>query len=249
MRLLDYLEKQNFSTSKFIRTSENKSLSLFNNKPVMVKRFLEGKIISNLPAHLLEQIGVDVAKLHKINPPDYIGRIMWCGKERFNEVKEYALNSSFDIWIKDTLQYIDKYITPNLPKALIHTDIFDSNVIVSHDETKATIMDFEEATYYYRIFDLAMLFIGLCIENDTINFTKASSIIEGYTKSIQLTESEMHALQPFAVYAAAGVAFWRHKNFNYTVPDEDLKDSYLIMKNLADSIRALPSSHFNLLWS
>ena len=248
-RLLDYLEKQDFPTSKIIRTSNNKGLSLFNNKPVMVKHFLEGKILSNLPAHLLEKIGADVAKLHKITPPEYLERIMWCGKERFNEVETYALNSSFDIWIKDTRRYIDKYITPDLPKALIHTDIFDNNIIVSHDETEATIMDFEEATYYYRIFDIAMLFIGLCIENNTLNFTKASSILEGYTKSIQFTENEKRALQPFTVYAAAGVAFWRHKNFNYTAPEEHLKDSYLEMKNLADSIRALPSSHFNLLWS
>ena len=61
---------------------------------------------------------------------------------------------------------------------------FDSNVIVNYDETKATIIDFEEATYYYRIFDIAMLFIGLCIENNTINFCQASSILKGYTNNI-----------------------------------------------------------------
>ncbi|RLD29719.1 MAG: hypothetical protein DRI75_02270 [Bacteroidetes bacterium] len=246
-RMLDYLKKHNFSTSELVYTAKNKSLSMFNNKPVMVKKFIAGKIMSSLPAHLLEQIGTDVAKLHKISPPDYLREVMWCGKERFNEVEEYALNSSFDIWMKDILLYVDKYITPDLPKAFIHTDIFDSNIIVNHDETRATIMDFEEATYYFRIFDIAMLFIGLCIENRTINFSHASSILKGYTNNIQLTKIEIQILQPLTVYAAAGVAFWRHKNFNHIKPDEYLKDTYLEMKDLADTIRALSSSHFNLL--
>lgn len=246
-KLLDYLKKNNFATSELVRTSQNKALSIFNKKPVMVKKFIEGKIMPCLPTHLLEQIGADVAKLHKIKPPGYLGKIMWCGKERFKEVEEYALNSSFDMWIKDMLLYINKYITPDLPKAFIHSDIFDSNIIVSHDETRATIMDFEEATYYFRIFDIAMLIIGLCIENKTINFSYASSILKGYTNSTQLTEKELQVLQPFTVYAAAGVAFWRHKNFNNTKPNKQLKDTYLEMKDLADAIRALPSSHFNLL--
>lgn len=246
-RLLDYLKKHNFTTSELVHTTQNKSLSIFNKRPVMVKKFIEGKIISRLPTHLLEQIGADVAKLHKITPPDYLRKVMWCGKERFNEVEEYALNSSFDMWIKDILLYINKYITPDLPKAFIHSDIFDSNIIVSHDETRATIMDFEEATYYFRVFDIAMLFIGLCIENKTINFSYASSILKGYTNSIQLTEKELQILQPFTVYAAAGVAFWRHKNFNHTKPDKYLKDTYLNMKDLADTIRTISSSHFNLL--
>ena len=93
----------------------------------MVKRYLEGKIMSDIPLHLLKQIGADTAKLHKITVPDYLRDIMWCGKERFNEVKEYALNSPFDLWLKDTHSYIDKNTAPDLPKAFIHSDIFDSN--------------------------------------------------------------------------------------------------------------------------
>lgn len=246
-RLLAYLDDQNFSTSKLIHTANNKSLSIYNGKPVMVKYFLEGKVISNLPIHLLELIGENVAVLHAIEPPDYLGRIMWCGKERFNEVQEYAKNSQFDSWIKEIENYINQYISSDLPMALVHSDIFDNNVVVDYQETTATIMDFEEATFYYRVFDIAMLFIGTCIEKNTINFEKAAGIMKGYTKNIQLTESEVLALKPFTVYAAAGVAFWRHKNFNYTVPDEELKDSYLVMKNLADTIRKLPNNRFELL--
>jgi homoserine kinase type II len=245
--LLDHLKKNNFDTSELVHTSQNKSLTKYKNKPVMVKRYLEGKIMSDVPMHLLKQIGADTARLHKISVPDYVRDIMWCGKERFNEVKEYALNSSFDLWLTDTHSYIEKNIASDLPKAFIHTDIFGSNIIISNDETKATIMDFEEATHYFRVFDIAVLFISLCVESGDLDFTRASSILKSYTSVTKLTDEEKQALQPLTVYAAAGVAFWRHKNFNYTNPDDNLKDSYLYMKDLADKVRDLPSSYFKLL--
>lgn len=245
--LLDHLKKNNFDTSELVHTSQNKSLSIYKNKPVMVKRYLEGKIMSDIPLHLLQQIGADTARLHKISVPDYVRDIMWCGKERFNEVKQYALNSPFDLWLKDTHSYIDKNTAPDLPKAFIHSDIFGSNIIINNDETKATIMDFEEATHYYRVFDIAVLFISLCVQSGDIDFTRASSILKGYTSITRLTDEEKQALQPLTVYAAAGVAFWRHKNFNFTKPDKDLKDTYLKMKDLADRVRALSSNFFSSL--
>ena len=245
--LLDHLKKNNFDTSELVHTSQNKSLSIYKNKPVMVKRYLEGKIMSDIPLHLLQQIGADTARLHKISVPDYVRDIMWCGKERFNEVKQYALNSPFDLWLKDTHSYIDKNTAPDLPKAFIHSDIFGSNIIINNDKTKATIMDFEEATHYYRVFDIAVLFISLCVQSGDIDFTRASSILKGYTSFTRLTDEEKQALQPLTVYAAAGVAFWRHKNFNFTKPDKDLKDTYLKMKDLADRVRALSSNFFSSL--
>ena len=245
--LLDHLKKNNFDTSELVHTSQNKSLSIYKNKPVMVKRYLEGKIMSDIPLHLLQQIGADTARLHKISVPDYVRDIMWCGKERFNEVKQYALNSPFDLWLKDTHSYIDKNTAPDLPKAFIHSDIFGSNIIINNDETKATIMDFEEATHYYRVFDIAVLFISLCVQLEDIDFIRASSILKGYTSVTRLTDEEKQALQPLTVYAAAGVAFWRHKNFNFTKPDKDLKDTYLKMKDLADRVRALSSNFFSSL--
>ena len=61
--------------------------------------------------------------------------------------------------------------------------------------------------------------------------SRASLILKGYNSVNKLIKAEKQALQPFIVYAAAGVAFWRHKNFNYIAPDNNLKDSYLKMKN------------------
>ena len=246
-KLLIYLKKNSFETSEIIFTTNNKSISVFKDKPVMLKSFINGSIMTDLPNHLLEKIGKDTATLHNIKPPDFLREIMWCGIERFNEVEQYALNSSFDLWLKSTANYIDKHLTADLPKAFIHSDIFASNVIINDKNTKATIMDFEEASYNYRLFDIAILTISLCSKHGSIDFSRVSLIIKGYTSVTKITDEEKQALQPLIVYAAAGVALWRHKNFNYTNPDDNLKDSYLYMKNLADNVRDMPSTYFKLL--
>ena len=36
------------------------------------------------------------------------------------------------------------------------------------DARRATIMDFEEASYYYRVFDIGMMFIGICCKEKNL---------------------------------------------------------------------------------
>ena len=74
----------------------------------------------------------------------------------------YAPESTFYKWLKEIQKYIESYISTDLPKALIHSDIFYNNIIVNKDSEKATIMDFEEACYYYRVFDIGMMIVGTC---------------------------------------------------------------------------------------
>ena len=105
-------------------------------------------------------------------------------------------------------------------------------------------MDFEEATHYYRIFDLGMTLVGLCCDGETLNLQKASALLQGYQKEIELQELEKRSLQAFTVYAAAAMTFWRHRNFNHINPNPDMYDHYLGLKVIADSIWKIPADKF-----
>lgn len=240
--LLNDLKLQNFSTSKLVATLKGAFTTLWNDKPVILKEFIEGTIIQDFSEDLLLYLGRELAKLHQVNVPDYVPRTLNYGSiERFDEVKVYAPNSSFYRWLKNTQCYIEDYISPELPKSLIHSDIFYSNVIVSEDRKVATIMDFEEACYYYRVFDIGMMIVGICFEGEIINQKKMKRLLEGYKQENKLLEIEINSLKAFTVYAATATAFWRHQNFNYVNVDATLKDHYLEMKNLADTIMNLPT--------
>ncbi len=244
-KLLTYLDRHNFYTSKVLPNLENNPVTLFNGKPVLLKTFIDGKIMDPLPDHLLTLIGIQLGKLHKIRAPKYLPTSLGYGKEHFEEVKQYDPDSPFHSWLKEISDYLQPYLKLDPPKTLIHSDLFASNVIISDSKDKAVIMDFEEAAYYYRIFDLGMTFVGLCREADALNLDCAHSFMKGYQKEVQLTSIEKEALQAFTVYAAAAMSFWRHKNFNYTNPIASLKNHYKELQSVANYTKNLPANLFN----
>ena len=234
--LLKHLEVNNFNTSKLIYTSDSESVIIWKNKPIIIKAFIEGEIRKDHPPHLLKLIGKDLAKLHQINVPEYLPKQLNFGKEQFSNVKKYSANSEFDIWLKNILEYISPYLKLNLPKSIIHSDVFWDNVIISKDDNTATIIDFEESVNYYRLFDIGMTIIGTCGEEKIINMEKIKYLLDGYQSEIQLLDVEINSLKAFTIYAGASMTFWRHQNFNYVKPNIKMSNHYLELKFLVDDI-------------
>lgn len=242
--LLEYLAENKFETSKLLRTITNKPISKWNGKPVMLKVFLEGEIIQDLPNHILQIIGSEMGRLHQIEAPEYLPRVLSYGKEYFYEVGHYAANSPFEKWLKEISNYIQPFFSEDLPKTLIHSDVFFSNIVIGSETQYVRIMDFEEAANYYRVFDIGMTIIGLCSEGETINLKKASYLLKGYQEEIELVEKERRSLQAFTVYAASAMTFWRHRNFNHINPNPKMYDHYLGLKVLAEYVKKLPTHLF-----
>lgn len=234
--LLEYLSLNKFSTSKLIKTIAGALITDWHNKPIILKAYIQGNIVKDLPNSLLKYLGKELAQLHQLKVPDYLPRNVAYGLERFDEVKIYAPESSFYTWLKTTQGYIESHIHLDLPKALIHSDIFYNNIIIDAGGQQATIMDFEEACYYYRVFDIGMMIVGTCRDDNRINLTKVAYLLDGYQQNIKLLDIERKALKPFTVYAATATGFWRHQNFNYVNVIPEKKDHYLEMKLLANSV-------------
>ena len=243
--LLEHLEKHQFKSSKIIRTTKNQPISFWSKKPLMVKKFLEGTVYQELPNHLLELAGCELGKLHKIEAPEYLSKQANFGKEQFINVRKYAADSAFETWLNKKLESVLPYLSKDLPKSLIHSDLFSNNVVIAKDEQSATIMDFEEAVYYYRIFDIGMTIIGSCRGNKVIDSQKVKTLLKGYSKEIQLSTLEIEALKAFTIYAGAAMTFWRHLNFNYTEPTPNLFNHYLELQTITDYIEALPLDYFH----
>ena len=234
--LLKHLEINNFNTSKLIYTSDSESVIIWKDKPIIIKAFIEGKIRKDLPPHLLKLIGKELAKLHQIIVPEYLPKQLNYGKEQFSNVKKYSPNSEFDIWLKNILEYILPYLKLNLPKSIIHADVFWDNVIIGEDDNSATIIDFEESVNYYRLFDIGMTIIGICGEEKIINLEKTKHLLDGYQSEVQLLEVEINSLKAFTIYAGASMTFWRHQNFNYVKPNTKMSNHYMELKILVDDI-------------
>jgi len=105
-------------------------------------------------------------------------------------------------------------------------------------------MDFEESTYYYRVYDIGMTLVGTCTFDRQLNFEKAQHLLKGYQSKNTLTEQEKNALRAFTVYAATATAFWRFMNYNFVRPDESEKDRYKEMQDVAIHVMEIPARKF-----
>lgn len=242
--LLDYLNANDFATSKLIKTAQGDLTTVFHGKPVMLKEFIQGEVIKDIPEHLLIKLGSDLAKLHQITAPAGIQTKISYGIEHFHQVEEYDNGSDFHQWILEIKDYVNQYISSDLSKALIHSDIFYNNIIVSKDRQQALIMDFEEASNYYRVFDIGMMLIGVCSDENGLMKPQAATLLKGYISEQTLTKQEKKALQAFTVYAAAATAFWRHQNFNHVKPDPKMFGHYKAMQKLAEQVRGIAKESF-----
>jgi len=231
--LLKHLENHQFKTTKVVPNKAAKNISFFENKPIILKEYIVGEIIENHTNDLLKKIGTSIAQLHLIPAPDFLPKVYSCGQEVFSELKD--TKHPFVDWLNEMHSTIQKKLNSALPKALIHGDIFFSNVIIDPQE-QPIIFDFEEACYYYRIYDIGMAIVGLCNQQGKIDWTKVENLVSGYEQITPLLKEEKDALKFYITYAATSMAFWRFRQFNILAPTPSRKDSYLELKNIADDM-------------
>lgn len=241
--LLLHLERHQFKTSKLIRTNDQKLFTLWNDKPVILRSYISGRVPDQLTNLEMQLLGKELANLHQVGSDISLPTITNYGLEQFKKVKAYAKGSEFDRWLDDIKNYISPFFENDLPKSIIHSDLFADNLVIHEDGI--TIMDFEEAAYYYRVFDIGMTIIGTCSENEKIDANKAKHLLEGYIQIELLTELEIQSLKAFTIYAGASMTFWRYHNFNQVNPDPKMYHHYLKLKALVDYLLEQEDDYFS----
>ena len=245
--LLGYLTEQGIRTSRVVVPPKGPVVILHDQKPVILKRYVDGNITANITGNLLLQLGEEMARLHKISTPSYLPKSFPYGRSYFPEVTDSSLDHAYIDWLSEKNSYLQKRIPENLPMTFIHGDVFFDNLIVRGDQLIA-IIDFEEACHYYRSFDLGMVIVGTCRGRQGICFRKARRFIRGYQNDMTLRSDERECLQAFAVYAAVATSFWRFRQYHLRRPEPRFYDRHVEMQTLADTISEYPESSFTELF-
>ena len=245
--LLGYLTEQGIRTSRVVVPPKGPVVILHDQKPVILKRYVDGNITANITGNLLLQLGEEMARLHKISTPSYLPKSFPYGRSYFPEVTDSSLDHAYIDWLSEKNSYLQKRIPENLPMTFIHGDVFFDNLIVRGDQLIA-IIDFEEACHYYRSFDLGMVIVGTCRGRQGISFRKARRFIRGYQNDMTLRSDERECLQAFAVYAAVATSFWRFRQYHLRRPEPRFYDRHVEMQTLADTISEYPESSFTELF-
>ena len=243
-QLLQHLAASRVETTRILRPKKSKQLCTGPfEKPFLVKEFIDGAPSAQLDDHMLSQIGAAMAALHMIAAPDFLPTEHAYGKELFSSVFGQNIDREYEVWLENRTAFLIKSIPPDLPKSLIHGDLFWDNILFADEQFKALI-DFEEACYYYRVFDLGMCVLGTCMQDGAIDMAKTVALVRGYAQTITVHALELEHLQLFVEYAAMATSYWRFWKHNIHQPTADKARAHWEMVDCARAANSVPRAAF-----
>ena len=198
-KLMSFLDKANFKCPVPILNKKKETITNYNGKELMVVSFLEGKAKQNLSPTNCESIGTEVAKMHEITKNFKLKREndlsikSWRGL--FETVKDQCSQIHKDLpkLISENLNDVEKKWPSDLPKGIIHADLFHDNIFFLKNKFSG-IIDFYFSCEDYFAFEIAVCFNALCFEgvkeNLSFNVTKAKKFIDGYSSIRKLSDQE-----------------------------------------------------------
>jgi homoserine kinase type II len=242
-QLLMLLAEHGIPTKRLVPPTTGGLVVVYGDRPAMLTEYIAGQVCPALDETMLRQAGWAMAELHRVPAPDFLADEHAYGHQVWETVIGLKISAGFESWLWERRARLEQSSPADLPRGLIHGDLFYDNVLFEGKNLRA-IIDLEEAYRYYKVFDLSMALVGLCREGPTIALEKARALVSGYQQVRKLAETEKDALQLFAEYAAAGTAYWRFWRYQVHTPSLERADRHKEMVRLAKEIAAIPAARF-----
>ena len=251
-QLLLLLEAHNMPSNRLISPVNSEILTTFATidgvKPVILKDYIEGQVVKQLDETMLSEVGRQAARLNQIPPPDYLPTNHPYGRQFFSRVIGLNIDAKYESWMAKEIDYLEQNIAKNLPRGLIHGDLFYDNLLFNPLSSMPggfkAIIDFEDACHYHLIFELGMGILGTCINDITVDLDKARSLVNGYQQVRPLLPIEKESLQLFVRYAAVATSYWRFNKYNIEEPGKDRASHHLQMMQIAKAVGEISKTHF-----
>ncbi len=200
MKLMDKLNIAKINCPKPLKTKDNKYIIKLRNKTACIVSFLEGKDKRILKTHDCYSIGKTVARMHIVTRKMKLNRKNSMGiknlKPLLESIKFKSKKlSNLKIFLKKNLENINKNWPKQLPKGIIHGDLFIDNIFFKKNKLSG-IIDFYFAANDYFMYEIAICINALCFDHKKgkfkMNNNKIKNLIKGYEsiKKISLKEKK-----------------------------------------------------------
>ena len=207
-RLLDLLAAHKFPTTRLLRPDNGGYAVTHVGKPVILKTFIRGHVRADPDESMLQQMGRAIARLHQIPVPDYLPHWYSYGLDKLPRVLQQNMDPEFETALVQRIAALEGAFPPGLPEGLVHGDLYFDNVLFMAREFRAVI-DFEDVTRHYFIYDLGMAVTGMCAGGLLRLPSTSSALLAGYQQVRKLEKSELETLPLFIEYSALATACWR----------------------------------------
>ena len=243
MGLMKNIFNKNFpSPEPIINKNGNYITEIFGKKAAVVS-FLEGTSKKNLTPGNCHEVGIYTAKLHTITKNLNIKRTNRLSVNSWRLIYRKIQRDCSKIYpdltkiIERNLEVIEDKWPKNIPRGIIHADLFPDNIFFKGSKLTG-IIDFYFSCYDFYALEIAICLNALCFEgkneNLSFNVTKAKKFIDGYSSIRKLTEEEKESLK--ILCHGAAMRFLLTRVFDYLNLTEDalvkIKDPVEYLKRL-----------------
>ena len=243
MGLMKNIFNENFpSPEPIINKNGNYITEIFEKKAAVVS-FLEGTSKKNLTPGNCHEVGIYTAKLHMITKNLNIKRTNRLSVNSWRLIYRKIQRDCSKIYpdltkiIERNLEIIEDKWPKNIPRGIIHADLFPDNIFFKGNKLTG-IIDFYFSCYDFYALEIAICLNALCFEgkneNLSFNVTKAKKFIDGYSSIRKLTEEEKESLK--ILCHGAAMRFLLTRVFDYLNLTEDalvkIKDPVEYLKRL-----------------
>lgn len=219
LSLLAHLSRHGIPCPSPIANLENEFLGALNGKPACLVSCLEGKSLEQPDARHCAQVGEMLAGLHlagKSYPafmPNPRGPQWW--KTTAGSVAErLAPAQARLLW--EELRFQSLYRFEDVPRGVIHADLFRDNVLF-HDDTLSGVIDFYYACNDAWLYDVAIAVNDWCVAADgALDPARALALLDAYHQTRPFTAIERGAWP--VMLRAAALRFWLSRLYDFHFP-------------------------------
>lgn len=247
LNIMAFVSSNGVPSAQPIRNNDGAYLSTLNGKPAaFVEKLAGGDVASPNPVQCAV-IGESMAKLHIASLKLELHRDNSRGANWRQQAAELLMplvsDESAEL-IRDELAFQAPYLELDLPKSVIHADLFRDNALFSGNELSG-IIDFYYACNDYFLYDIAVSVNDWCVaSNGHLDKQRFDAFMQAYQAIRPLTADEIDSW-PLVIRAAA-FRFWLSRLRDVHFPKEGemthLKDPDA-MKHILLARRQLPDNY------
>ncbi|MHB1291208.1 MAG: homoserine kinase [Sulfuricella sp.] len=219
LNLLDHLASHGIPCPRPIASLDNSFLGELNGKPACIVSCLEGKSLDQPnPAHCA-QVGEMLADMHlagrsyKAEMANPRGPAWWKATAPLVLPKLPPEETEL---LSQEIVYQSGFRFEDLPRGVIHGDLFRDNVLF-RDDTLSGAIDFYYACSGAWLYDLAITVNDWCVAEDgSLDSERTAAMLRAYHGTRPLSEMEQQAWP--AMLRAGALRFWLSRLYDFHFP-------------------------------
>lgn len=219
LNLMHHLADHKVPSANPVANKQGHYLSHFKDKPIALVERLKGGSINDTTVNHCQQLGCAMGKMHaagssypaKQNNPRGLS---WCQQTASLLIDK--LSESENALLKNEVQFQQAQRHPDLPRGVIHADLFRDNALWDNDNFSG-IIDFYYSCDDVLLYDLAVAVNDWCSAEDaSLDKTKVSALLTEYNKYRSLNNLEQEYWP--AMLRAGALRFWLSRLYDKHFP-------------------------------